>query len=656
MESGLALYDNLFESVRIGPVTLPNRICRSAHGTALGGEALIAYHEARARGGVGMSTLQATDVLSPEGTGIPLGSDAVLPFYEEIMGRMRPHGMKLFQQIYNPGASVPPIYLPNLVSPPSVGDIPNPLYNIAPLAMTKGEIDAMIEAFALAARRVRDGGLDGIDLHASSGYLIHEFLSPALNHRQDEYGGSFENRLRFLNEITDAIRAEIGHDIALGIRLPNEDHTPGGLGPAENARIARAVQDRFDYVSLHMGAYWRFHTLIAPTDDPLGSEMAANKTILPALTKPRIVVGRIMTLDHASAIVREGEAELVSMVRALIADPELVNKARRLEEHRIRPCISTNMGCVGQLMSRGVLSCVVNPVAAQEDKRTFEAEDRVTTPKRVLVVGGGPAGLEAARTAALRGHDVELHEATKTLGGQVVFARQAPRRGDVGLIVDYLVSELDILGVKVSINSLVDEEMIAAIDPDEVILATGGSPRSDFQVSRPAETIPGSHLPHVLNSWDVFSSGIVDKMSGDIVVFDDTGSFDALSVCDVLLAAGLKVTMVSRYEKMGEMVPFPLVTVEAARERLMGQDFDFVGGHYLRNIEQGAVQIGVPFTERSRTIHARHVVVVGFNQPNRELVETVRALGKPVHLIGDALGRHDMMSAIHSGAEIGRTI
>ncbi len=145
-------------------------------------------------------------------------------------------------------------------------------------------------------------------------------------------------------------------------------------------------------------------------------------------------------------------------------------------------------------------------------------------------------------------------------------------------------------------------------------------------------------------------------MTGDVLVYDDKGTFEALSVCDVLLAAGRKVTMVSRFEKMGEVVPFPLVTVEAARERLMGKDFDFIGGHYLQNVEQGAVQIGVPFTPRSRTIRASTVVVVSLNTPNRELVEVMRRMGRPVHLVGDALGRHDIMSAIHGGAEVARAI
>jgi 2,4-dienoyl-CoA reductase-like NADH-dependent reductase (Old Yellow Enzyme family) len=651
----MARYDNLFQPIQVGPVAIPNRIVRSAHGTLLHGEALIAYHEARARGGVGMSTMEATSVHAGAPSRLPLWSDEVLPFYEEISRRVHGHGMKLFQQIYHPGASAPGVGA--LGAPWSVGETPNPMLGVTPMAMNQGMIDEVVAAFGAAARRVRDGGLDGIDIHASSGYLIHEFLSPALNRREDGYGGSPERRLRFLLEVIAAVRATVGQDIAVGVRLPNDDFVPGGLTPEHNAAIARAVEPLVDYISLHMGSYWRFHKLIAPTDDPLGAEMDANRPITAVISKPRIVVGRIMTLDHASAIVARGEGDMVSMVRALIADPELVNKARRLEEHTIRPCIGTNIGCVGQLMSRGVLSCVVNIAAAREDKVSFEPQDRAARPRRMLVVGGGPAGLEAARTLALRGHDVELHEATSRLGGQVALAAAAPHRADVGQITRWLESEIETLGVKVRLNSLVDADVVGALAPDEVIVATGASPRRDgFQLARPAEPIAGHDLPHVHDSWALFGVGARPRIEGAAVVFDDTGSFEAISAADVLLAAGVPVTLVSRLEKMGESLPYPPVTVAAARERLMAGQFDFIGGHYLRAITPGEVEIGVLHTDRVRRLPARTVVLVGFNAPNRELADALAAQGRAVHLIGDVLGGNGIMTAIHGAAELGRSL
>jgi 2,4-dienoyl-CoA reductase-like NADH-dependent reductase (Old Yellow Enzyme family) len=651
----MARYANLFQLIEVGRVTIKNRIVRSAHGTALQGESLIAYHEARARGGVGMSTIEATSVHAKAPSSLPLYSDACLPFYETISRRVHAHGMKLFQQIYHAGATHPGVGdQPETWSPSA---IPNVMTGIVPIAMTKAMIDDVVQAFADAARRVRDGGLDGVDIHASSGYLIHEFLSPALNQRTDEYGGSPENRRRFLVEIIQAVRAAVGDgDFAVGVRLPNEDYVPGGLQAADNAQIARAVEPLVDYVSLHMGAYWRFHRLLSPSDDPLGVEMDANRVITRAVSKPTIVVGRIMTLDHASAIVSSGEGDMVSMVRALIADPNLVNKARDGQEHKIRPCIGTNMGCVGQLMQTGVLGCVVNIAAAREDRIAFEP-DKAASVKKVLIVGGGPAGLEAARAAALRGHAVELHEASSRLGGQVRLAAQAPHRGDVGAITSWLTEEIESLGVVVRLNSLVDEEKILEINADEVIIATGTTPRTDgFQVSTPASPIPGHDLPHVIDSWRLFGVGPRPDLQGPAVVFDDTGTFEAISAADMLLKAGLKVTMVSRLDEIGEKVPFPPSTVGAARERLMSGDFDFVGGHYLRAIRPDEVEIGVLFTDRVRKVAARTVVVVGFNEPNRGLAEALAGRGIHHHLIGDARGRNSIMTAIHDGEKLGRSL
>lgn len=648
----MALYDNLFEPLTIGPTSLRNRIVRSPHGTGLAGEDLIAYHEARAKGGVAMSTIQATGVHKSAPQGIPLHTDKCKPFLTEIADRMRPHGMKLFIQLYHPGAG-----MQGMPENWSASAVPNPMAGVVPIEMTKAMIDDVVASFASAAARVRDCGLDGIDIHASSGYLIHEFLSPALNKRTDEYGGSLENRMRFMFEVIDAVRGEVADSLAVGVRLPNEDYVPGGLTADLNAAIAQAVDPLADYISLHMGAYWRFHKLIAPSDDPLGVEMQANSKIKPVITKPTMVTGRIMTLDHASSIVGSGEADMVSMVRALIADPNLVNKARNREENTIRPCIGTNMGCVGQLMSGGRLGCVVNAAAGREQVLSFEPQDRVSQPKKILVVGGGPAGMEFARTAALRGHQVELHEAMKTLGGQVVMARAAPKRGDLGSIVDWLAEELETLGVDVHLNSYVDEERVSQIAPDEVVLATGTSPRADgMQLSTPAIAIPGSDLPHVYSSWDLLGFGEVTRLEGPAVVYDDTGTFEAISVADTLLEKGLQVTMVSRNDSIGARLNYPPVTAGAARERLYSSDFDFVGAHHILGISDNEVEIGVLFAERRRRIAAKTVVFVGFNEPNRALWQSLQGNGPTSHMIGDVRGKNSILTAMHAGNELGRKI
>ena len=648
----MAIYDNLFVPLQIGSIRIKNRIVRSPHGTGLSGEDLISYHEARAKGGVGMSTIQATGVHCGAPSGIAIYSDDCIPFLSKMTDRLRPHEMKLFIQLYHPGASVQ-----GMAENWSASSIPNPMSGVIPIEMTKGMIDDVIASFASAAKRARDSGLDGIDVHASSGYLIHEFLSPALNKRTDEYGGTLQNRMRFLNEVLTAIRAEIGNDIPVGVRLPNEDYVPGGLTAQMNAEIANQIQQVSDYISLHMGAYWRFHKLIAPSDDPLGLEMEANNQITPFLTKPVMVTGRIMTLDHASALIASGEADMVSMVRALIADPNLVNKARAGSERKIRPCIGSNMGCVGQLMTKGRLGCVVNSAAGRERTTLFEVQEKVDAEKKILVVGGGPAGLEFARTAAMRGHNVELHDAMSRLGGQVLMASSAPHRADLGAITDWLSSELESLGVEVHLNSFVDEELVARVNPDVVVVAAGSMPNSDgFQQSTPASEIRGFNLPHVYSPWDVLGFGRVTNLIGPAVVYDDTGTFEAISIVDILLEKGLKVTMVSRSDSVGARLPYPPVTAGAARERLYSGDFDFVGGHHLLAIKEDQVEIGVMFTNRTKKIGAKTVVFVGHNSPNRELWVSLQGNGPEIHMIGDVRGHNSIMSAIHAGNNLGRSI
>jgi NADPH-dependent 2,4-dienoyl-CoA reductase/sulfur reductase-like enzyme len=292
-----------------------------------------------------------------------------------------------------------------------------------------------------------------------------------------------------------------------------------------------------------------------------------------------------------------------------------------------------------------------------EAELPFDPADRAAKPKRILVAGAGPAGLEFARTAALRGHQVSLHEASQRLGGQVAMAASAPHRKDLGAIVHWLAEELDTLGVDIHLNSPVDAERVAQENPDLLVVATGTMPRDDgFQLSTPAMPVPGFDLPHVHSSWDLFGYGRPPQFSGPAVVYDDTGSFEAISVADVLLQAGLTVTLVSRFDGIGASLPFPAVTAGAARERLYSGSFEFIGGHYVREITATQVEIGVLFTERVRRLDAGFVVFVGYNEPNRELAESVADSGVAVELIGDVRGRNSIMSAIHAGSALGRQV
>ncbi|MEZ5230719.1 MAG: FAD-dependent oxidoreductase, partial [Acidimicrobiales bacterium] len=298
---------------------------------------------------------------------------------------------------------------------------------------------------------------------------------------------------------------------------------------------------------------------------------------------------------------------------------ELVNKSQRGESALVRPCIGSNTGCVGQLMSTGVLSCVVNVATAQETMVSFEPTGPAEVSKRVLVVGGGPAGLEAARTAALRGHEVHLYEATRRLGGQVSIAATAPHRSDIGAITEWLTGEVERLGVRIVLNTWVDPDVVAELAPDEVILATGVMPRTDgFQLSTPVNPVPGHGLPHVFTSWDVFGFGGRASLVGPAVVYDDTGTFEAISVADVLLEAGLEVAMVGRLDSIG-------ATLLPAGHGCCGTgaaDVQCLRLHRRpssREIRPDAVDIGVPFTDRCRTIPAKTVVIVTYGHPNREL-------------------------------------
>jgi 2,4-dienoyl-CoA reductase-like NADH-dependent reductase (Old Yellow Enzyme family)/thioredoxin reductase len=647
------MYDQLFRPIELGSVTIPNRIVRTAHSTGAPwvdrGDDLIEYHEARARGRVGLSILEIAGVHRTSVTGIPITEDRVVDGYQKLTSRIRPHGMKVFQQLWHGGSAraVPGF------APWSASDVPNPIVGAVPRPMTQGMIDEIVASFASAARRVKDGGLDGLEIHAAHGYLVGQFLSPATNHRTDGYGGPIENRVRFLQEILAAVRAEVGASFPVGVRLSSDEQVSGGLHADEVGRVVSLVESMVDFVDLSYGSYYRFYKMLSTMDDPLGYELESSGAVTRVTHVPTMVTGRIMTLDHANHIVESGVADMVSMVRALIADPELIVKAKDGREAEIRPCIGTSQGCVGMLMTTGRLACVVNPVAGNEASNPFATPEPAAKKKKVVVVGGGPAGLEAARMAALRGHHVTLFEMTRKLGGQVAIAASAPHRSDIGTITSWLAGELERLDVRVRLGTPVDPDLLRAENPDEVIIATGSSPRRDgLQSSRPAVPVPGHDLAHVYTSWDVFGFGGRATIGRNAVVFDDAGTFEAISAAEALVAAGAKVTFVTSLDSIGARVPFPPATMQPMKERLIGAGVEFVTNHSLERITKDSVDLVAVAEVARRTLAADTVVMVGPNALNRELADELADAPFPVHIIGDANGGRSIQAAVAQASNL----
>jgi thioredoxin reductase len=347
---------------------------------------------------------------------------------------------------------------------------------------------------------------------------------------------------------------------------------------------------------------------------------------------------------------------MVSMVRATIADPELPNKARRGAEERTRPCISTNEGCVGGVLE-GSFGCVVNPEAGQED--LIPAVTTALRPAHVLVAGGGPAGLEAARVLASRGHRVSLFEMRRDLGGQVPIAASAPHRSDVAAIVSWLTDEITRLGVRIVRGTPVDPDLVRQLDPDAVIVATGSTPRRDgFTAGSPGRRVPGVHQPHVGTSWDLFGFGGRTVVGATAVVVDDTGTYEAVSVAEQLLAAGARTTLVTRHDSFGVNVPGQLATVLPARERLFAGDFELVSSSYLEEIGPATVTVRALAQGRTRVLDAETVVLVGYNDPDRELAEALAEsdYSGQIHVVGDASGTRTLREAIRDGSMVARRL
>ena len=647
----------IWEPVRIGSVEIPNRVVRAANSTSMYptpvGDELIAYHLARARAGVGLSILEAGSV-HPNSQIAYMVDESAVPGYQKLMAAVRPHGMKVFQQLWHGGHNLGG---KDGSMPWSASATPSPLTGIVGVPMGQREIDELIAAFARSARICKEAGLDGVELHAGHGYIIQQFLSPLTNYRTDKYNGGILDRARFLKEALTAVREAVGPDFAVGARM-GASTAVGGLSAEDVATVATHLEEEglIDFLDITYSDYFLQSGMAYSMAYPSGYQLPANEVIARSVKRvPRIVTGRYRTLEEAEQVLREGQGDLVSLVRAHIADPELVRKTREGRPEDVRPCIACNQGCIGGLLSIGRMQCTVNPAAGYELQLDESLIVKTDSPKKVLIVGGGPAGMEAARVAALMGHRVILAEASSQLGGATIAARHAPYLHILGDLLEWLERQVYALGVDVRMSTYMEADDIRAEAPDVVIVATGALPPEDGrQTLIPGELPSGVTLGHVFDPATLAMSQPADLAGKHAVVFDDVGRYEAIACADIFQKAGANVAFVTSLASMGPKMIGTQRDIESIRRLSGGGPFKLIVNHNLMAVRQGECDIRAQGATEPYAIPADIIALRLSQVPNCDLFEELREEFSETYRIGDALSPRDLLGAVHDGHRTAR--
>jgi len=513
--------------------------------------------------------------------------------------------------------------------------------------MEADEISEVIQAFGQAAKRVRQSGLDGVEVHAS-GSLVGQFMSPLTNRRTDGYGGNLDNRLRFPFEIIDAVRANIGEERLLGMRIFGDEMVDGGLNQDNMKAIASRLAEtgKIDYLSIVGGSPVNLvgtAMTVPPMYVPLGFSVYLAAGIKEVVDIPIVCSGRINDPVQAEKILADGYADMVGVARALICDPELPNKAREGRSDDIIRCVACNEGCWGRRKRGTFITCVQNPVTGREEE--WSSIDRATAKKRVMVVGGGPAGLEAARLCAQRGHEVTLYEQRAELGGQILIAARAPLREEYGDIARYLANQVRKVGVRVKLDIKVTMGVVRAQNPDVVIVATGSTPF--------VPDIPGADGGNVVNVWDVLEERV--GVGRRVVVVDGDKGQQGCSTAEFLADQGKEVELLSRSLHVGADIDshtWPLL-----RRRLIEKGVVLSPHTWVKRITEDKVLVYDLLTFAEKEIEGVDTVVLALGgKANDDLYRSLKGQVKELYAMGDCVVPRTVEKAIYEGHRVARCI
>jgi 2,4-dienoyl-CoA reductase-like NADH-dependent reductase (Old Yellow Enzyme family)/thioredoxin reductase len=594
---------------------------------------LLDYYAARARGGVGLIIVEATCVESREGKGLMrqllIDDDRFVPGLRDLVDVVKQEGAKIAIQLHHAGSEGKRSLTG--IQPVAPSPIPKP-GNEVPRELTTEEVDELVQSFATAAQRAKNAGFDGVEIHGAHGYLIAQFLSSFFNERRDFYGGEIEGRAKFLTEIIKATRELAGKDFPVWCRMNGREFGPeGGLTDEEAQQVAQLAQQAgADAINVSVFAYGVSPHTAPPMAQPHGNLVRFAETVKRAVTVPVIAVGRIDP-ETAEKVIKEERADLIAIGRALIVDPELPNKAASGKLHEIRPCIGCQT-CLDSLnVESGLMKCVVNPIVGREDESVIQ---RAETPKKVMIVGGGPAGMEAARVSALRGHEVALYERGQRLGGQLLLAATPPYKESLETFADYQRSQLSELGIRVEMGQDVDATFIENKKPDVVILATGVNPF--------IPQIPGIERSNVVTSDDVLAGKVEVGERVAVIGAELVGCETA----EYLAEKGKSVTLMRRGEEVATKVnPRSRLHLLA---RLPAKGITILTGVSYKEITDQGVIIT---TQRgaTQTVEADTVVLAAGSLIDSGLYESIEGKVPELYRIGDCVEPRDIMSAVTEG-------
>lgn len=544
--------DVLLRPLTIKTVTIRNRIMSTAHssGFVQNGfpqEQYRLYQTEKAKGGIGMTMVAGTSSVTPDSPGreaghVDISNDDIIPHFKTLAAAIKAHGAAVMAQVGHMGRRAiwdRDSWLPII----SASTVREPTNHSFPKEMEAWDIRRVVAGFGEAAKRCRQGDMDGVEVGGGYMHLVEQFLSPLSNRRSDAYGGSIDNRMRFAVELLEAMRASAGDDYIIGFRMSADELRKGGMTLAEGIHVARQLSQRglVDYLSI-IGGDAQDHishpTAMPGMSYPVAPFLHLASAIKAEVDVPIFHAQRITDLNTAARAIADGHVDMVAMTRPHMADPHIVKKLVEGREDDIRPCVGANY-CIDRFYIRGQARCLHNPAMGRE-REIPQVFSPAPVRRRIVIAGGGPGGLETARVAAQRGHDVVLFEKADRLGGQVNLAARAPRHEALADVIAWLERQVRKLGVDIRLGVEANAANILAETPDVVIVATGGTPGD--------AGVKGAE--HAISGWDMLSGA--REPSGTVLIYDDNGEHQAPMYAEFAATRGAQVEFVTHDRMMGQ--------------------------------------------------------------------------------------------------------